>query len=746
MSERETFLERRLARSEAARAEAEHLLETKSRSLIAAEEKLRQKETDLLEQVNRQMLSLVSAQELANVATFHGDEDQRFIGSNNFADVVGSKTEITSFQQFAKMVHPQDRTEAMSILLAAEQGELVGKSVKRDLRFCDDYGETRWLRWSVTQKRSPDGIRFFGYGAVRNITEERQAEKQEQVLLKLSERKASELQELSEELEASRNEEQLKGEQLAQRLAEMETLGAALEDAREEAVAADRSKSRFLAMMSHDIRTPMNAILATLELLSISDLEPEQLKQVEMARNSSDQLLFLLADIIEYARADGWNLELKTEEIDFPKLIARAADTWRPLARKKALEISVNLPSNCPEFVVTDPTRMRQVIDNFISNAIKYTSDGQIDLSAQIYDRSGKLYLKLLVSDTGHGIAADIQEQLFEDFDRGTAASSEVEGTGLGLSICKRIATAMGGDIGVESEVDKGSVFWFSIPATIGDGANIANRDSAVKQPEKLKIDGRAPKILIAEDVEANQIVIVSMLETMGCETMVVDDGSQVISALDKESFDGILMDVWMPTNGMTTTRKIRASRQHAKIPIYGVTAFAGDDERSAILASGMDGVISKPINLSGLHYAIGQICGLGDQIPAPGSKIDQAVPNFGQVEVINSEKFREQLFSVPQARREALIEAVVADIENWHDKFQIAWIEKNENGVNSAHHALRGICNGFGAYSLLEKIDFVHQKGEIGNADELLPIQDIVEFTVVAIRRPDHWTDRRTN
>lgn len=737
-SERETFLERRLARSEIARIEAENLLETKSRSLAAVEEMLRQKEADLLEQVNRQMLSLVSAQELAHVATFHGDEDQRFIGSNNFAEVVGSKTPVTSFQQFARMFHPEDREEAMAILLSAELGELVGKSMKRDFRFCDDYGKTRWLRWSVTQKRSPDGIRFFGYGAVRNITEERQAEKQEKLLLKISEQKASELLKLSEELKAARNKEELRGQQLAQRLAEMEVLGAALEDTREEAVAADRSKSRFLAMMSHDIRTPMNAILATLELLSISDLKAEQIKQVELARNSGDQLLFLLADIIEYARTDGWNLELKIEEMNLVDLVEKATDSWRPLGRKKHLELFVDIGRNCPEFILTDPTRTRQVIDNFISNAIKYTSDGEIKLSIEMITQADQPFLKLMVSDTGLGIPPDVQDQLFEDFDRGNAAGSEIEGTGLGLSICKRIAVAMGGDIGLESEVGKGSMFWISIPATISDGSKIANKGSKTVLPNKLMIDGRAPKILVAEDVEANQIVIASMLEAMGCDIVVVGDGAEVLTAIENENFDGILMDVWMPTNGMVVTRKIRAGKRHANIPIYGVTAFAADDERSAILASGMDGVISKPINLAGLHYAIGQICGLGEQLTPIAARVENSIPDFDHVNAINFEKFQEQLFAVPAARREPLVQAVVADIEKWCDDFGQAWKAKDEQRVKSAHHALRGICNGFGAYSLLEKIDLVHQQGTIGDADALQSVQEMISITINAIRRPD--------
>lgn len=740
------LIERQLARSEAARAEAEQLLESKSRSLALAQEQLEQKEIELLEHVNRQTLSLVSAQNLANVATFYGDEDQQFIGSDNFANVLGSKTRITSFEQFAAMVHPHDKEDALAILIAASEGQLIDENVEGDFRFCDDYGKIRWLRWSVTQKRSADGVRFFGFGAVRDITQERQAERQERILRKLSERRARQLQNLTYDLKEAREEEELKSKQLAQRVVEMELMGNALEEARATAVAANKSKSRFLAMMSHDIRTPMNAVLATLELLSITEMKPEQLKQVELARHSGDQLLFLLADIIEYARADGWQLNLQMREINLPELVEKAADTWQPLARKKKLDICISLPPNCPKYIVTDLTRTRNMIDNFISNAIKYTSDGRIDLIADIITRADGLFLKFSVSDSGDGIPEDVQKGLFEDFERGVAHNSEIEGTGLGLSICKRIVDAMDGDIGVDSDIGKGSVFWFMIPINLGDGSELAAAKLQAVVPQKFLINGRAPKLLVAEDVEANQIVITAMLDNMGCETVVVDDGSQVMDALASGDFDGILMDVWMPMNGMDAARQVRASHEYAKIPIFGVTAFAADSERTAILASGMDGVIAKPINLSGLHYVVGQICGLDNQRAVTESDNQKSVPDFGEVEFLNRAKFEEQIYAVPEGRRDALVEAVSSDIEKWCERFHQAWTAKDERGVNAAHHALRGICTGFGAYALLEKIDSIRQNGKLGSDAELLPVQDMLDYTIAALRRPDQWTDQRRN
>lgn len=743
-SDREKLLERRLARSEAAREEAEQLLHAKSRSLAAAQGLLQQKETQLLEQVNRQTLSLITAQTLAKVATYHGDESQRFTGSENFADVVGSKTPVTSFNQFAKMVHPLDREEAMKIALSAEKGELVDKQVVGDFRFLGHDGRTRWLRWAVTQNQSNKGVGFFGHGAIRDITEERQAERQEQLLLKLSERRARQLEKTSEDLRNARADEKKKSRQLEQRVIEMEMMSAELDDARAKAVAADRSKSRFLAMMSHDIRTPLNAILATLELLSITDLDADQAKKLELAHQSSDQLLFLLADIIEIARTDGWKLELELGEFHLPQLVEQAADTWRPLAAKKNLVISTQISPQSEDFLISDKTRVRQLIDNFVSNAIKYTSEGNINITAKtIIDPTGSA-MEFTVSDTGPGIPKDIQARLFDDLDRGDVDSDLIEGTGLGLSICKRIAKAMGGEIGVESQVDIGSKFWVRLPVTVGDGSSASENRLQKPSIRQFNIDDRVPKLLVAEDVEANQIVLTSLLENLGCESVVVDDGSKVIGALESESFDGIFMDVWMPTNGMEATKQVRANKIHQEIPIFGVTAFAGDEERAAILASGMDGVIAKPINIAGLTYALDQICG------STSSTIDEhadgTVPDLSNPEYIDVEKFREQLLAVPMERREILIGAVVSDIETWSRKFQRSWVAEDKNGVSAAHHALRGICNGFGAYSLLEKLDSIRQTETLGDGVVLLPIADIEQQTISALRRTSQVADRRRN
>lgn len=737
------LIERRLARSEAARIEAEQLLETKSRSLAASNDALLQKEEKLLEQVNRNTLSLVSAQNLADVGTFHGDASQRFYGSENFADVVGSKTPITSFEQLAAMVHPLDRAEAFKILYSATQWGLVDQDVKRDVRFIDKDGQVRWLRWSVTQHQSQDNASYSGYGAVRDITRERKAERQQQLLRRLTERRYKQVKKLSDDLQKSQSEEQAKSEQLAQRLKETEVLGKALEEARATAVAANKSKSRFLAMMSHDIRTPMNAILATLEMLGISELNSVQRKQLELARTSSDQLLFLLADIIEYARTDGWRIALNPQVIAVSDIVTKIADTWQPLARKKRLKINTNIGDDCPKHMMIDATRVRQVIDNFVSNAIKYTNDGDIFISATTIVQGSDWQLKIDVRDTGDGIAPDLQSRLFEDFNRGLNANSEIEGTGLGLSICRRVIDAMGGTIGLESEIGQGSNFWFSIPVLISDGTAQAKASDTPQDMPSLSIDDRKPKLLVAEDIEANQIVISAMLDRLGCESKIVGDGLLVLKALTEEQFDGILMDVSMPNmDGMEATQTIRIGVNQPNIPIFGVTAFAANEERTTILASGMNGLVPKPINLAGLHQVIAQICSASGDLDDDNKTAEISLLELQTTKFIDVAKLQEQLNGVPQARRSNLVDAIANDLTHWSSQFSIAWVADDTAELARAHHALQGICKGFGASALLEKIDIMRQETDIRLEKELLLVEDILQSTIKSLRQSSQSHD----
>ncbi len=732
------LLKRQLKRSETAREEAEALLESKSRRLTKLDDQLRQKEEELIRKVDQTQQYLVNAQRLANVATFHIDEEVRFVGSLNFSKIVGSKYEINNIRQLRAMVHYRDVDDIDAIIKNAMVGGLIDNALEHDVRVVDDYGRTRWLRWSAEQIVNADNGKVYCYGAVRDITVERRAERHEKTLLALSERRYRQLQKMSA--------------QLSDRVKAMEMLSNALREAREVAIRANKSKSRFLAMMSHDIRTPMNAILATLELLGLSELNDIQKRQLKLAQNSGDQLLILLADIIEYARSDGWLLDIEAQPIAVDTVITNTADTWRELARKKELEIQTEIEIINDNYIKTDPTRVRQLLDNLISNAIKYTDNGVITISSKIKSEQDHNHLRITVADTGNGISESVQKMLFDDLERGEHQDDlNIQGSGLGLSICRRIVNAMNGTIGVESKLNHGSMFWFEIPVKIISEDDYLCTQDSEKSIQTLNINDKRPKLLVAEDVAANRMVLTAMLEKLGCDYEVALDGQQAVEMVQLHKFDTILMDISMPRmNGMEAAKAIRS--QGKKTPIIAVTAFSADDEKEAIMASGMDGLISKPISISSLYQSLEKIfCDednndlhryLGHHKEDNNNRA--SVPDFDVVEYIDIDKLRHQIISVPFEMRSKLQNAIIDDLGSWFRRFQTAWQDTNTQEISSSSHALKGICSGFGAHKLISSIENLRSQSEMGDIKALSQVIEVYNHTILSLKNTANIIERR--
>ena len=398
------------------------------------------------------------------------------------------------------------------------------------------------------------------------------------------------------------------GEKLRLQVDELKALGQSLEASRNQAMLANQQKSRFLAMISHDIRTPIGAVISTLELLSDPATQGDRDRLHQVALASGKQMLFLLADIIEVSRSDGWNFVSRNEPVAINKLLHFITDSWRPLAAQKQLRLDLQCPETLPALLQTDPKRLRQVLDNLLSNAIKFTETGTISLVAYIAENN----IRFEIRDTGRGMGHDTQHGLFQDFGRFNAADeAEVEGTGLGLSICKRIVEGMGGTIGVNSTPGSGSTFWLEIPCVLADVAYHPEH-AAPMTGNLLTRAGDIPYILVADDVESNRLILGMMLEKCGCRFSTASDGQEVLARLETESFDAVLMDGHMPKiKGAEVTRRIRASAwTRNDIPIIGVTAAAIGDEQQDLLKAGMNAVLTKPVGVAKLRTILGRLIG----------------------------------------------------------------------------------------------------------------------------------------
>jgi len=402
-------------------------------------------------------------------------------------------------------------------------------------------------------------------------------------------------------------------------------------DARLRAEAETLAKSKLLATVSHEVRTPMGAIISIAELLLGTNLNERQRYYAQTLEQSGRGLLALLNEILDSSKLEAGRLELESVAFDLPELMQGIGSTLEVRAQEKGLNSSLELADDFPAQLMGDPVCIRRILDNLIDNAVKFTEAGSVRVLAGYGHDGDELVLRFEVHDTGIGLDQQQIKHLFKPYEQAdSSVAAKYGGTGLGLSIARQLAQLMGGDLGVESTPHQGSMFWFTI--RVSEAAKTSPDHEAQPIPEAQPDQAPQPNleptpapatlgplsghVLVVEDNEINQMLIAAYLDQFGLSYETAVNGEEAVRMVSERAFDVVLMDIMMPVmDGIEATRQIRLlNSPAANIQIIALTAHAMQGDRETYLEAGMDGYMSKPVRAAELFTALSDHLGIKPQ------------------------------------------------------------------------------------------------------------------------------------
>ncbi len=503
--------------------------------------------------------------------------------------------------------------------------------------------------------------------------------------------------------------------QLRERRLVLEELAHNLREARREAEAASEAKSAFLANMSHEIRTPFHGLMGMLSLLRETGLGPKQIDYLRTATESADHLLAILNDILDMSQLESGRMALAPVAADLRTLLRDVEALMRPQANAKSLALHIDADPAVPERVVLDPTRVKQILFNLVSNAIKFSDRGAVVLDVRVRrDASGpgRPELEFVVTDTGIGMDEATLARLFNRFVQGDNSRSRRHGgTGLGLEISRNLARLMGGDITVRSRLGEGSSFTFRLPLEVpAEPAADAAAAAAA-----LAGRSRALQVLVAEDHPVNRQYMAALLENLGHDAHFTTNGEEAVRAARERSFDVVLMDLHMPVlDGVGATRAIRAlpDRVRSTVPIVALTADAFEQTRERCLVAGMNDFLTKPVSPEKLATSLRRLFGSPGAAPARASQpaAPATVQQGGASALIDEAAIAMALQAMPRERLASMVEAFLGQGPQTVQRLRTAVRDAQPLELRVNAHAAKGAALNLGMAALAATAEALQQ------------------------------------